>query len=108
MDVAVIAGTGFVVTNVAAPATGEVIVVDVDRVSVAVTDLAGELVAFDETCTHRECPLSEGTIEGITVTCPCHKSRFDLRTGLPVNGPATRPIRIRTVRLDGGNLMVER
>jgi len=90
------------------PEAGEVIVVDVDGTPVAVTTLDGGSIAFEETCTHRECPLSEGTFDGATVTCPCHKSRFDLRTGEPLNGPATLPIRVRAVRVEDGRLFIER
>ena len=98
----------FILTGVAAPVPGEVAVVEVDRVSVAVAHVGDTLVAFDETCTHRECPLSEGSILDGTVTCPCHKSRFDLQTGEPINGPATQPIRIRAVHVEDGNIVIER
>jgi nitrite reductase/ring-hydroxylating ferredoxin subunit len=33
-------------------------------------------------------PLAQGSREGDTVTCPWHLSRFDLRTGAVVEGPA--------------------
>lgn len=89
-------------------APGNVIVADIDGVSVAIADVDGELLAFDDTCTHRACPLSEGVLDGPTITCPCHKSRFDLRSGRPLNGPATLPIRIRAVRTVSGQLHVER
>ena len=92
---------------VALPAPGEVVVTEIDGVAVAIADVDGRLVAFDDTCTHRECPLSEGTIDAEGVVCPCHKSRFDLRTGQPLNGPAQAPLRIRAVRRDGGELLVE-
>jgi len=104
----VASGGGFARTQVLAPAPGEVIVVEVDRVSVAVANLDDGLAAFDETCTHRECPLSEGSIVSGTVTCPCHKSQFDLRSGEVQNGPATSPIRIRAVRVEDGYLAIER
>jgi len=90
------------------PLADEPLVVNVDGVEVAVAEVAGTLVAFDDTCTHRACPLSEGVFDDHSVTCPCHKSRFDLRTGEPLNGPATEPIRIRRVALDGHDLLIER
>jgi 3-phenylpropionate/trans-cinnamate dioxygenase ferredoxin subunit len=86
---------------------GPLLVVKVDGVNVAVAEAAGTLVAFDDTCTHRACPLSEGVIEDLTVTCPCHNSRFDLTTGEPLDGPATAPIRIRRVAVDGDFLLIE-
>lgn len=92
----------------AAPEAGGGIVVSVDGIDVAVVDAPAGLVAFDDTCTHRACPLSEGRIEDGTVTCPCHKSRFDLTTGLPLDGPATEAIRVRRVEHDGTSLRIER
>jgi nitrite reductase/ring-hydroxylating ferredoxin subunit len=49
---------------------------------------AGEVCALANTCTHLGGPLAEGSREGDTVTCPWHGSRFDLRTGAVVEGPA--------------------
>lgn len=48
----------------------------------------GEICALANTCTHLGGPLAEGPREGDTVTCPWHGSRFDLRTGAVVQGPA--------------------
>jgi nitrite reductase/ring-hydroxylating ferredoxin subunit len=93
---------------VAAPAPGQVLVATIDGVEVAIANTDGLFRAFDDTCSHRECPLSEGAIDESSVTCPCHKSRFDLTTGVPMNGPATLPIRIRAVRQEGEQLLVER
>src|SRR5687767_6101183 len=40
--------------------------------------------AIDNTCTHRGCPLGEGEVDRFIVTCPCHGSQFDIRTGAVV------------------------
>lgn len=93
--------------QVRAPARGEMTVVDVAGVPVAIANIEGVLRAFDDTCSHRECPLSEGELDGETVVCPCHRSRFDLRTGQVLNPPATQPIRIRTIQMDGDQLVIE-
>lgn len=90
------------------PAPGEVLVVAIDGVDVAVANVAGTVHAFDDACTHRTCPLSEGVIEASAVTCPCHKSRFDLVTGMPLNGPATEPVRVRPVTVDGDRVLIAR
>ncbi len=95
-------------TGMDAPEPGTPIVVSVDDVDVAVTSIGDQLIAFDDTCTHRACPLSEGEFDGLTVTCPCHKSQFDLATGTALNGPATEPIRIRAVAIEDGQLLIER
>ncbi|MGH2913557.1 MAG: Rieske 2Fe-2S domain-containing protein [Solirubrobacteraceae bacterium] len=49
---------------------------------------SGELCALANTCTHLGAPLAEGSREGDTVICPWHGSRFDLRTGAVLEGPA--------------------
>ncbi|HXG40511.1 MAG TPA: Rieske (2Fe-2S) protein [Candidatus Limnocylindrales bacterium] len=90
------------------PVAGAPVVVSVDGVDVAVVRLGDRFVAFDDTCSHRQCPLSEGELDERTVTCPCHRSRFDLTTGAPLDGPARQPIRIRRVVPDGDGLLIER
>jgi nitrite reductase/ring-hydroxylating ferredoxin subunit len=63
--------------------------VEVDGVPVLLArSRAGEVCALASTCTHLGGPLAEGSREGDTVTCPWHGSRFDLRTGAVVGGPA--------------------
>ncbi len=50
----------------------------------------GGWYAIDDTCTHEDCSLSEGELCDHLVECPCHGSRFDVRTGA-VHQPACRP-----------------
>jgi len=90
------------------PAPGTIEVVTIDGVAVAVADTAGVLRAFDDTCTHRGCSLAEGTLDAASVRCACHGGRFDLVSGIPLDGPPTEPIRIRVVRVDGDQVLVER
>lgn len=51
----------------------------------------GHLHALHDRCSHRGCLLSSGEVEGESITCPCHGSRFDLRDGSIERGPATAP-----------------
>lgn len=41
----------------------------------------GTYYAVEDVCPHLKGRLSEGTLEGYTVTCPRHGSQFDVRTG---------------------------
>ena len=50
-----------------------------------------EILAIHDRCSHRGCSLATGTVEGGVIECPCHGSRFDLRDGQIVRGPATTP-----------------
>lgn len=49
---------------------------------------SGELCAIANTCSHLGGPLDEGSRDGDVVTCPWHGSRFDLRSGRVLEGPA--------------------
>ncbi|MEI2764531.1 MAG: non-heme iron oxygenase ferredoxin subunit [Dermatophilaceae bacterium] len=65
-----------------------------------------EVHAVDDTCTHAQVSLSEGEVDGCTVECWLHGSRFDLRTGEPTGLPATVPIGVYPVKLDGEAVLV--
>lgn len=80
---------------------------DVAGTKVSVANAIGQLYAFDDTCTHRGCSLAEGTLDGTTVTCPCHGSEFNVTTGAVLHGPAQRPVRSRSVKVEGEDLLVE-
>jgi 3-phenylpropionate/trans-cinnamate dioxygenase ferredoxin component len=45
--------------------------------------------------------LSEGVIDGSTVTCPLHGAQFNVWTGAVLRGPATEPLKTYTVAVDG-------
>src|SRR5258706_2583070 len=74
---------------------------------VSVASANGHLYAFDDTCTHLGCSLAKGKLEGTTVTCPCHGSRFDVTSGAVLHGPAQRPVRSRLVQVEGEEVLVE-
>jgi cytochrome P450/nitrite reductase/ring-hydroxylating ferredoxin subunit len=63
-------------------------------------------VAFDDTCTHEECSLAEGELDGGVVVCPCHGSEFDVRTGDVLSPPALDPLPIYEAREDAGQVLV--
>ena len=50
-----------------------------------------EFVALSQACTHLSCAVIPRPAEGIFY-CPCHKGRFDLRSGRPIAGPPRRPL----------------
>jgi nitrite reductase/ring-hydroxylating ferredoxin subunit len=62
------------------------------------------IYAIGNTCTHRGCRLSDGTLEGETVRCPCHGSAFRVKTGEVSNGPAKIPEPSFTVAVVDGEI----
>ena len=67
----------------------------------------GETIhALRETCTHLGGPLSEGKLEGDSIRCPWHGSRFCLTDGQVLDGPAVFPERLFDVRVRDGQIEV--
>ncbi len=46
-------------------------------------------------------PLSEGKLDGSTVTCPWHGAQFNVCTGAVLRGPAKEPLKTYDVVVDG-------
>jgi len=80
--------------------------VEVGETAVCVARTGDGWLAFDDTCTHEECSLAEGELDGEVVICPCHGSEFDVRTGDVVTPPALDPLPIYEAREDAGTLFV--
>ena len=62
--------------------------VSVDGKEVLVVNLDGNYFAVDDTCTHSGASLSEGQLDGSTVTCGWHGAKFDCKTGKLEKFPA--------------------
>ena len=88
------------------PGIGQMRAFTVDGRKVAVANVGGHFYAFDDTCTHQGCSLASGELEGTTVTCPCHGSQFDVRSGEVLEGPAEDPVTSWVVEADGPDLVI--
>jgi 3-phenylpropionate/trans-cinnamate dioxygenase ferredoxin component len=78
---------------------GAALGVTVDDQELAIAHDGDEVFAVEDICSHAAVALSEGDVEGCTVECWLHGSRFDLRTGKPTGLPATEPVSTFPVEL---------
>lgn len=99
-------GEGITIAGGAAVPAGEIRAFEVDGARVAVANVAGDLHAFQDVCTHRGCSLSDGALEGASVTCTCHGSVFDVGTGEVKRGPAKDPIAVYRAAREGDDLKI--
>jgi len=74
---------------------------------IAVVNTADGLFAIRDVCSHGEYPLSEGELDGCTLECIAHGSRFDLRTGMPLEPPASAPVPVYPVKVDGEDIFID-
>jgi 3-phenylpropionate/trans-cinnamate dioxygenase ferredoxin subunit len=93
--------------GVADVASGSALAVEVDGADVAVVRDGEDWYAVDDECSHAAIPLSEGEVEGCEIECWLHGSRFDLRTGKPSGPPATEPVAVYAVRVEGDDVLVD-
>jgi 3-phenylpropionate/trans-cinnamate dioxygenase ferredoxin component len=73
---------------------------------VCLANADGAIYAFRDNCSHRDFPLSAGTIDGRTVECAWHGARFDMETGRATQLPAIKPIRTYPVRVEEDTIYV--
>jgi 3-phenylpropionate/trans-cinnamate dioxygenase ferredoxin subunit len=82
---------------------------DVGPHRIALVRIEDEFFALGDTCSHEDYSLSEGTVftEECELECWKHGSTFDLRTGQPCSLPATKPVPVYQVRVDGDDVVLE-
>ena len=86
---------------------GTVLRVEVDGFPpLAVFNLDGVYFVCDDTCSHGQASLSEGTIEGDRIECPWHNGQFCIRTGAALTAPAVAPITVYPVTLKEGMVFI--
>ena len=85
--------------------------VELADVDVAVVRFEDEVYALQDVCSHADYPLTDGDVEEFdgapTIECSWHGSCFDLRTGQPTNLPATEPVPVYPVRVEGDDVYVD-
>ncbi|MDX6230786.1 MAG: 3-phenylpropionate/trans-cinnamate dioxygenase ferredoxin component [Frankiales bacterium] len=78
----------------------------VGGIPLAIVRSEGEVYAIYDVCSHQDVPLSEGDVEDGAIECWLHGSRFDLSTGRPIGLPATKPVPVYPVKIDGDDVLV--
>jgi len=82
---------------------------DVGDHRIALVRVGDEFHAIGDTCSHEDYSLSEGEVLAAECEIECwkHGSVFDLRTGEPRSLPATKPVPVYRVKLQGDDVSVE-
>jgi nitrite reductase/ring-hydroxylating ferredoxin subunit len=87
---------------------GKMIKVSIDGRDILVANIDGKYCATDDSCTHSGSSLSEGKLDGCTVTCGWHAAQFDCVTGKLVKFPAKiRDLASYNVTVESDNVFVK-
>ena len=84
---------------------GEVVSVPVGVKNVVIVNVAGEVRAFEDRCPHLGGRLSEGILDGRSLTCPNHLWEFDVLTGDGIN-PNNCRLTVYTTRISQGRIEI--
>jgi 3-phenylpropionate/trans-cinnamate dioxygenase ferredoxin subunit len=79
----------------------------VDGVPVLLCNVAGELFAVEDVCTHDGGELDGGVLDGCRIMCPRHGAFFDVTTGKALTLPAVSPLPTYPVTVDGDDVSVD-
>ncbi len=74
--------------------------------SILVANVNGTFYAIGNICMHMGCTLSDGTLKGEKVICPCHGSTYDVRTGAFLKGPTTQPEPSYPLKIAGDQILL--
>ena len=75
-----------------------------DQKVVVTQPTEGDFKAFSAVCTHQRCVVA--TVQGGTINCACHGSKYDIASGEVRNGPATKGLPAKSVTVSGDGLTV--
>lgn len=89
-------------------APGEARRYDVASARIALVRIGDQFFAVGDECSHEDYSLAEGEVweDECELECPQHGSTFDLRTGAACTLPATKPVPVYEVVLDGDDVTV--
>ncbi|HDR9134651.1 MULTISPECIES: naphthalene 1,2-dioxygenase/salicylate 5-hydroxylase systems ferredoxin NagAb [Pseudomonadota] len=86
---------------------GDVIGINIVGKEIALYEVAGEIYATDNTCTHGAARMSDGFLEGREIECPLHQGRFDVCTGKALCTPLTQDIKTYPVKIENMRVMLK-
>jgi 3-phenylpropionate/trans-cinnamate dioxygenase ferredoxin subunit len=91
------------------PDEGTLAVVRSDGRRICLIKSHGRISAVADNCTHQDFEMNLGDVlpDG-TIQCAWHGARFDCATGQVEQGPASRPLPVFEVRVDGNRVLVRK
>ena len=73
----------------------------------ALYKIKNKVYCTENKCSHLWGPLCNGELNKDIITCPWHGSKFDVKTGKVVSGPAKKDIKSYKVEIKGDEIFVK-
>jgi len=100
--------TGIKLASVKEVVEGRPFCATVGDAKLAVFFVDGRYYATDNLCTHAGGPICQGSLEGDTVTCPWHGTRYDVKTGKVRRGPAELDLKTYPLEVINGEIRLKK
>ena len=85
---------------------GERLFAEIGEIYLVVFNIAGQIYAIEDVCSHDDGPLGDGGLDGHQIVCPRHGARFDVRSGKALTLPAVEDISAYPVQIVDGKIQV--
>lgn len=85
---------------------GDRLFIEIDDLPIVMFNIAGNIYAIADLCSHDEGPLGDGDIEKYEIICPRHGARFDIRSGEVTSLPAVIDIPVYPVKIIDGHINI--
>jgi 3-phenylpropionate/trans-cinnamate dioxygenase ferredoxin subunit len=99
--------SGSPVAKISEIAPGTTLRVSAGGENVLLCNVAGEIFAIEDLCTHDGGALGQGRLDGCTIMCPRHGAFFDVTTGAALTLPAILPVGTFAVHVEGDDIFVD-
>jgi len=83
---------------------GERLYLEVEGRAIVIFNIAEQLFAIGDICSHDDGPLGDGDLEGFNIVCPRHGAEFDVKTGKAVQMPAVVDIPAYPLQVRDGTI----
>ena len=87
-------------------AENKAVKVELNGRDICVVRQGSEVFAIADLCSHAQASLSEGDVTTGRIECWLHGAEFDLRTGEAVMPPASAPLEIFSVSVEGDTVRI--
>jgi toluene monooxygenase system ferredoxin subunit len=84
---------------------GEKNSVNVEGKKILILNIGNEIFALEDRCAHKAMALTNGKVEGGTITCPAHEWKYNVRTGEGIN-PKSAKIVTYPVKVEGKDIYI--
>lgn len=79
----------------------------IDKKTILLANVQGAIHATEPTCTHDQCDLAKGTLEGCVLECAVDHAMFDVTDGKVLGLPAITPLKTFPTKVENGVIWVD-